>query len=89
MNDEIIRIIADNLPAIITTSLSLVGAVTALILAIAQRKSLNAIKKNLDEAKARETYSVCPHCHEKIYLSEMKFYLPGGKIDNDLDGKED
>lgn len=47
------------------------------------------IKKRLDRAKDRETYTVCPHCSKHIPLSDLAFYLPSGELDNDLDGKKD
>lgn len=44
-----------------------------------------AIKK----AKARNTFTICPHCHKAIPLSDLDFRLPDGSIDNNLNGVPD
>lgn len=47
------------------------------------------VKRALTKAKERDTYTICPHCHRQIKLSQIDFRLPSGDKDNDLDGKPD
>lgn len=71
---------------------AIAGIITALASLIAVivgfRKSFK-LKEALEEAKARETYIVCPGCKKKIPLSEIDFHLPTGQVDNNLNGKPD
>lgn len=48
-----------------------------------------AVKKLLAEAKARQTYFVCPHCGKPVDLDDVTFLLPGGKVDQNLNGIPD
>lgn len=87
--NQIIDILVEYLPAIITGTLSLVAAITAFVTYNIQSRKIKALQKALDEAKARETFTICPGCKKKIRLADLTFYLPDGSTDNDLDGKAD
>ena len=72
-----------------TAGVAIAGALTAIINAIVAGKRSARLAQQLEQAKERETYAVCPHCGKKIHLSEMSFRLPSGALDNNLDGKPD
>lgn len=72
-----------------TAGVAIAGALTAIINAIVAGKRSAKLAQQLEQAKERETYAVCPHCGKKVHLSEMTFRLPSGAVDNNLDGKED
>lgn len=59
-----------------------------LVLLYAKAKGA-AVKKLLAEAKARQTYFICPHCGKAVDLDDVTFLLPGGKADNNLNGVPD
>lgn len=80
-----IQQILDNLPLILTTLGAIAGAVVAVCALLRGRR----LEKYLDQAKARETYTVCPHCKARLPLSDLVFHLPDGAVDNNLDGKPD
>lgn len=48
-----------------------------------------AVKKLLSQAKARSTYLVCPHCGKPVQLEDVTFFLPGGFVDDNLNGIPD
>lgn len=72
-----------------TAAVSVIGAIGSLVAAVMSFFKSRRLARLLDDAKARETYSICPFCHKKIPLSEMDFHLPSGVVDNDLDGLAD
>ena len=76
-------------PEIITAASSGVAAITALIVAVIQAVKAHKLEKQIEAAKQRETYIVCPHCKKKTPLSEVSFRLPDGSLDNNLNGKPD
>lgn len=80
------------LPEIVSGCVSLVVAVLAL-LTVRVNNKLKKENKSLDsqlaEAKARLTYTVCPQCGKHIFLKDLNFYLPGGSLDQNLDGDPD
>lgn len=75
---------------LLTTSVaSLAAAVVSVIKAVSASKTAARASRLLDDAKKRQTYTICPHCHKKLYLAELDFHLPSGSLDNDLDGSPD
>lgn len=80
-----IQAIIDNLPLILTTLGAIAGAVVAVVTLLRSRR----LEKYIAQAKARETYTVCPHCKKRLPLSDLTFHLPDGAVDNNLDGKPD
>lgn len=48
-----------------------------------------ALKKQLENAKEKEVSTVCPHCRKKLYFKDLKWTLPDGRDDNNLNGKAD
>lgn len=72
-----------------TAVASLAAAVVSVIQAIHASRKAAALSRLLEEAKARETYAVCPCCNKKIPLSELSFHLPDGSFDNNLNGVPD
>lgn len=75
---------------LLTTSVaSLAAAVVSIIKAVSASKTAARASRLLDDAKKRQTYIVCPHCHKKAYLAELDFHLPSGSLDNDLNGISD
>lgn len=65
------------------------SAIIAVINAIVSARKTAKLAEELEAAKMRETYIECPHCKNKVLLSEMRFRLPTGALDNDLNGKPD
>lgn len=76
-------------PEIITAASSAVAGVTALVVAICNGVKAHKLEKQIEAAKLRETYIICPHCKKKTPLSEVDFRLPDGSLDNNLNGKPD
>lgn len=72
-----------------TAAVSVIGAIGSLVAAIMSFFKSRRLARILDDAKERETYTVCPYCKKKIHLSEMDFHLPSGALDNDLNGEAD
>lgn len=72
-------------PHFVSGALSIFAAITGVFAAI----NAHRFSKYLENAKKRETYTVCPHCKKKILLSELAFHLPSGEVDQDLDGRPD
>jgi len=72
--------------AIVTAATSLAVALVSGIVALVKS---HQVKQALDNARQRETYIICPHCHKKAALSEIDFRLPSGQLDNDLNGVPD
>lgn len=91
--DEFIHYLVEYLPQICSGLLAVFSAVCSFIiyrLKVRQKSLENeALKAQLKEAKLRATYSICPECGKKVYLSDLHFYLPDGSSDEDLDGKAD
>lgn len=79
----------EELPELATLGVALVSSIVAFISGIVSYRQSSKLGKQLQVAKERETYSICPHCGKKVYLSEMSFRLPSGAVDNNLDGKAD
>lgn len=77
------------LTAFATAAASIAAAIVSVIKAIQAAKRAEKAQKLLDDAKSRSTYSICPECGKKIYLSDLQFHLPSGAFDNDLDGVPD
>lgn len=76
-------------PEVITAAASAVAALTALVVAIVNGVKAVKLEKQIEAAKQRETYIICPHCKKKTPLSEVSFRLPDGSLDNNLNGKPD
>lgn len=79
----------EELPELASLGVALASSLVAFISGIVAYRRSWKLGKQLEAAKERETYAVCPHCGKKIHLSEMSFRLPSGALDNDLDGKPD
>lgn len=77
---------AASIAAIITALATLGSGIAAIIIAIKSKVTATQI---VNQAKERMTYTFCPHCKKKLFLSELPFYLPNGARDDNLDGKED
>lgn len=72
-------------PEFVGGIVAIAGAIVGIINAIYARK----FAKYLEDAKKRETYTVCPYCKKKIPISELHFHLPTGQLDDDLNGLPD
>lgn len=90
---EFVEFLETNYPTIISAVSSvIVSSISLILLLINKRKysaQLEIERTKLKAAQLRATYTVCPHCGKEIKLSEMKFYLPDGSKDQDLDGVAD
>ncbi len=81
----------------ISELVNLIAGVVASVLALASGISVplvvkhgnKQLKRLLDQAKERETFTNCPHCGKKIRLSECKWTLPNGLLDENLNGIPD
>lgn len=85
MNSDILQILKEY-AGVIAAGLAFVADV---VIAFVVGFNSRLVKRVLNQAKKRETFTVCPHCHKKIMLSDISFRLPTGEIDNDLNGKPD
>lgn len=79
----------ETIVAISTACASVAASVVSVIKAISASKKAARLERLLDDAKARETYFICPKCKSKVLLSEVDFHLPSGSLDNNLNGKAD
>ncbi len=68
---------------------SAVGVVIGCISGIVSFLYARSFKKYLHEAKLRGSYTICPHCKEKVLLSQCHWHLADGSIDDDLNGVVD
>lgn len=79
-----------NFVATVATSVaSIAAAIVSIIKAVQASKKAAKLALLLEDAKARETYIVCPNCKKRIPLSEASFHLPNGAVDNNLNGVPD
>ena len=80
-------------PAFITTvatsCASVSAAIVSIIKAVQASKRAEKAQRILDDARSRQTYFECPECGKKVTLDRVTFHLPGGAVDNDLDGAPD
>lgn len=80
-------------PALITTiatsCASVSAAVVSIIKAVQASKRAEKAQRILDDARSRQTYFNCPECGKKVTLDRVTFHLPGGAVDNDLNGEPD
>ena len=80
-------------PAFITTvatsCASVSAAIVSIIKAVQAAKRAEKAQRILDDARSRQTYFECPECGKKITLDRVSFHLPGGALDNDLNGVPD
>ena len=75
--------------SIVSWTASIGAIVAAIINGIRAHKIKVSCDRILNEARERKTYTNCPHCKKKISLDELTFHLPGGAVDNNLDGFPD
>lgn len=75
--------------AISTSAASIAAAIVSVIKAFSAAKKAAKLERLLEDARARSTYTICPHCKEKLYLTDLSFFLPSGSLDNNLDGIPD
>lgn len=68
---------------------SLLVVISSIIVATFSIVSAKITSAAIKKAKSRGTFTVCPHCHKAIPLSDLDFRLPDGSIDNDLNGVPD
>lgn len=83
--NELIPTLKEFLPYIVSGFAFVFDAISlGVVVAIGRRN-----KRMLQRAKDRDTFTICPHCHEKVALSDLDFRLPSGELDNNLNGKPD
>lgn len=70
---------------LVSVFVALVSVLVGVSSIVTAKVTSNAIKK----AKSRGTFTICPHCHKAIPLSDLDFRLPDGSIDNNLNGVPD
>lgn len=79
---------------------TIVGSVTAVVTAgcsyavyrfkmRSQKAKTVALMRELDNAKLRLTYHVCPYCGHQVRLDECRWKLPGDLADENLNGVPD
>lgn len=73
----------------LTDIMAIVSAMIAVVTTILSLRVTSKGLQYLNKAKERETYIVCPHCKKHVLLSEMDFHLPGGALDQNLNGVPD
>jgi len=87
--EDILAWMSDNIPTIV----GYIGTAASAILAVISCWRAHKIKvtcdKILNDARERKTYANCPHCGKKFTLDEITFHLPGGAIDQNLNGTPD
>lgn len=75
--------------AFIGACTTFIAAITSMIISIINAKNLGTVERHLDKAKKRGTYVVCPKCKKEIPLKDLDLRLPGGALDNNLNGIDD
>ena len=88
MND-ILAWMEENIPAIVGYIGTAASATLAIISCYRAHKIKITCDKILNDARERKTYTQCPHCGKKVTLDELTFYLPGGALDQNLNGVPD
>lgn len=89
---DIIQAIADNWQSIASAAAGVVAVIGAISAQINKNKAkrLHDETDQLIKEKLKGHYIKCPVCHNEINLDEqVQYFLPGGFLDNDLDGKAD
>lgn len=79
------QFIQDNLMYILSALVTLAGAVITIITLLRTKR----FEKYLKDAKKRGTWCECPHCHETLYLQDLRWKLPDGDADDNLNGVPD
>lgn len=81
--------IQTNWETIVSAVSAVSGAVVAVVALVKTHQVKKTCRKLIQEAEARCTMVQCPKCHKKSPLSEVSFYLPDGRLDQNLDGIAD
>lgn len=80
-------------PSIATAATAVVTGLASFLVYRLKLRSAKAkalvMAQELDRAKYRLTYHVCPHCGKPVLLSEIKWMLPGNIQDQNLNGVPD
>lgn len=75
-------------PSIATAATSFVVSLASLLiyrLKLRKKEAKNkALTEELNNARAANTYTKCPHCGHSVFLKELHFYLPGDLKDDNL-----
>lgn len=91
--DDFMNICKEYLPTIIGAGVAVLTAFFSFLIARInskmQKEKIKLLEDALSAAKAKETYTECPYCHNKVPLGDLKFYLPNGAVDNNLNGIAD
>lgn len=87
--NEFLTFLQENWQSIVSWTTSVGAIVSAIITGIRAHHIKVSCDRILNEARERKTYTNCPHCKRKISLDELTFHLPGGAVDNNLDGLPD
>lgn len=72
--------------ASIVSVLTALGSFVGMIVCLVRTHKANKI---IQDAKLRQTQVLCPKCHKKSPISDVHFVLPGGEIDDNLNGVPD
>lgn len=82
--------ILQNLDAgVIIAACSALGSVAAAITGLVSFLKARKYSRYVEEARKRQVWCSCPHCKKTIYLDQLKFRLPTGEIDDNLNGIPD
>lgn len=81
--DNLIALLSDNLPSIITGAL---GLITGVIIYLSKRLKYKTqlvdaeiAKVELEKVIAAGSYIICPSCGKKIFIQDTKIYTGGIK----------
>lgn len=87
--NEIKELLSELYPYILSLIISIITTITLLLTRKTEKAKIKMLEEQLDKARSNDIYCECPHCHSKIDLCDLNFYLPSGKIDNNLNGIPD
>lgn len=65
------------------------ASVIAVVTAVINLRKNAKLSKALESAKTRGTQVICPYCKKSAPLSEVRFILPTGELDQNLNGVPD
>lgn len=91
--DDFLKWFLDNWPTIGSAVLSVFLSAAAFLVyhfKIKTEKAKNAVlTAQLNDAIRRATYTECPNCGAHVKLEDLKWYLPTGEQDQNLNGIAD
>ena len=77
------------LTAVSSVVVALASFLVSFLRARSKDKECEVLRQEIQEMRLEGYFIVCPKCGAKVNLSDLKFFAPGGYIDENHDHKPD